>query len=630
MRAVTLRQRVTRDERGAFAVLFAVMIVMLLTLAALGTDLGNAISRKTDTQNQADFAAFDAGQKYPLDIASGSALTASSPVVIDVAASLNKNQPEDDDSPCWRNVPVDCITPNQLVNTNLADGEVRYADGGLQVVAPLARVDFGFANVFGTSGTSVQSAATVNVFSPGPRVLPMFAVSGCDYGHEALIDAGSDDAYIPDNLAFPGKTGTPTLTDSPAVEIHEVGSGQKVDVMTPGGGPYRVWVYASNWRNTWRVGFFRNDGSNPEVTDLTGIRTTAGTVVTGSLTGSGAYVIDVPSNVVATKAVWWIRAWGGDNSGQTDWVGPGSDPAGGNEWSRVGPQGSDAGAQPVRVGDAEFPCDSASSAGNFGTLSLPNSDATSSNEIAYNIANGLDPDLNLVVHKDADSTGRCVNGTNKAVESWRNGGTVVTNPDTNCVGGDTGALTLSDAMDGFFTWSGNKGLLANGRAGTKTADGCGPNGGGYRSVDPSGPTQYLFNDDRLSCFLLPGKTLDMVDTASTSVTVAFTDAIYDSPRFAWVPILKSQPLGGTPSPCNATNECYSIVDFRPAFITDETEASTDTSSDATLENGLDFQGGDNLKAISVFFFNWRALPRGEDAPVIDYLGVGDPIVHMIN
>ena len=49
-----------RDERGAYAVLFALLSTVLFGLAALGVDLGNLYQRKAETQSQADLAATSA------------------------------------------------------------------------------------------------------------------------------------------------------------------------------------------------------------------------------------------------------------------------------------------------------------------------------------------------------------------------------------------------------------------------------------------------------------------------------------------------------------------------------------------------------------------------------------------
>jgi hypothetical protein len=617
-------QRIRRhpDERGAYAILFALMTVMLLSVAALGTDLGNAISRHTDTQNQADFAALAAGQQYAVEIASAAAGSpVSAAVAAEVASSFNSNQPQDDGRACWRD--RNCVSAGQLTDCPptptaacLANGEARYVGSNrLQVIAPQARVDFGFANVFGADGTSVNSAATVGAFSVGPRILPMFAVSGCDWGREALIDTGADEDFVPDGLASGDQTGPPKLADLD-VTIYN-GIGDTVETMVPGEGPFRIWLQGVQWNKTWKIGFFRDNGDAPVTVDVDSIhtRTTAGATAPVPLDTNGiAYEFDVPPEVLDHEEVWWIRAWGGKNT-VTD-----AD----NKWSRVAPSGTDGGARPVTVGESVLECASESDAGNFGTLSIPRTDAwdTSANQIPANIALGLDDAISLRKHPHPTANGgMCMDGDiYDSHKSWSNPHGQFSKP-TNCVGSDTGELTNSDALAGFITWgsSGNGGLLSN----KATKSGCGPNGGGFRNIDPSGPAEYNINDDRLSCFLLEGKHLGDVDSADYSGGPAFSADMVNSPRFAWVPVLTGSPEGGTSALPGQPG--YSIIDFRPAFITDESATES-----ASSDNGIEFDHGDNIARISVFFFNLDALPREGDFELIDFLGVGVPIPHLVD
>ena len=55
-----------RDERGAYAVMFALLATSLFGLAALGVDLGNVYQRKAETQSQADLAATSAAARLPV------------------------------------------------------------------------------------------------------------------------------------------------------------------------------------------------------------------------------------------------------------------------------------------------------------------------------------------------------------------------------------------------------------------------------------------------------------------------------------------------------------------------------------------------------------------------------------
>jgi len=74
---IRLKRRLRRrTQSGAVAVMFGLLVVVLMSLAALGTDLGNQISRHTDTQRQADFGAFAAAQQMNTTAAAGTPVSA--------------------------------------------------------------------------------------------------------------------------------------------------------------------------------------------------------------------------------------------------------------------------------------------------------------------------------------------------------------------------------------------------------------------------------------------------------------------------------------------------------------------------------------------------------------------------
>lgn len=601
-----------RDDRGAMAIMFALVAVMLMTVAALATDLGNAWSRKTDTQNQADFAAYDVAIRHP-DLVTNAPLGALGPGVLctEINSRLQANQPQDDDAIPTINV---CNGAG-----NRADGhaEMITTPGGqkaLRVATPTARVDFGFANVFGVEGREVLSDAAVGVFTAGPRVLPMFAVSGCDYSDQTLIDFGADEEFVP-TLSHAGENGAPRLE---GIQAQSIATGSWVDVTTvkQGEGPFRVRLTATQWNKTWRIGFFRGDGSEPIEVNVGSANVTngAGDPVTPpyDLDGVSLYV-DLPAGVLDHEEVWWVRAWGG----RAD------EGAAQNAWSPVSE------AQPITVGEAVLRCGSESTSGNFGTLYVPR-ETTFTNpsmQIPANIARGLDgPALRMHPNPTAND-GHCSHNDAFGSKKSFTSPTLTISVPTNCLGSDTGTFTNQDAMQGLFTFESNTGLLSA----KSTAPGCGPNGGGLRHVVVNGAgtgNDYFINDDRLSCFLLDGRSLAEVDQSVYSGGPAFSKEVFESPRFAYVPVLKHSAAGGGTAAGGQPG--YSIIDFRPVFITDETEASDWDSSDATEENGINTADNGNVHEVNVFFFNIASLPNDDDVPVIDYLGVGKPVVRLID
>ena len=100
--------------------------------------------------------------------------------------------------------------------------------------------------------------------------------------------------------------------------------------------------------------------------------------------------------------------------------------------------------------------------------------------------------------------------------------------------------------------------------------------------------------------------------------------IFDSPRFFYVPVFAIQPAFG------GSNR-YSIIDFRPAFITDELVAPSTTKGvhTASDDNGIVFHSN-KIEQLDVIFFNVNTLPNETEDSLIDFLGVGRRIVRMID
>jgi hypothetical protein len=313
--------------------------------------------------------------------------------------------------------------------------------------------------------------------------------------------------------------------------------------------------------------------------------------------------LDIPDAVAQTETVWWVRVFNG------------TDAAG--KWS---PKDE---ALPIRVGTSVLECDAGSLAGNFGTLKFPRTDVPTSSEIPANIAKGLQAPLTATVHDWAianpASAGMCTNGVNGAIVS---SGTSLL-PGTNCVDTDTG-LPAQFATEGLVT--GNSASYGVGTLRTaNTTPGCSPNGGSNnRNLSlPGGP--YSINDDVLTCFFTNGST-SLQDIAKSSYNggIVLSPKIFSSPRFLWVPVLAIQPTTGG-------SQTYSIIDFRAAFVTDETTTSTATkgSKTGTNDNGIIVQGSD-IKQLKVVFFNSKALPHEGDFPLIDYLGTGQRVIRLLD
>lgn len=574
-----------RRESGAVAVLVAILSIVLFGVAALAVDLSNAFVRKRDVQRQADFGALSGGAELGAE-KSG---TVPSAVVDAVRDQLNgtsqMNLVQDDEDG------LTSVTSADLVDADLYNGDVRFVSDGLQVTAPQVQVSFSFARVLGFDTTDVLAKATVGLFTPG-TVMPVYAVQGCDWGSQPITDPASGDTPVIPPLAHD--------TDTNATQLASVAltkDGVPITEIAVNASGVTATLSGKDFDKITMVGFFRSDD------------TTDGAVVTQSAftpthdatgytkSGTGSIEFTIPDTVTALEKAWYIRVY---SAGSV------------NKWS------ARAKAIPLRVGSAILECNSESSDGNFGSLKLPRTDVPDSGWLPVNMSAGLQAPLSLAVHAGADASGQCVNGLGGAVESVK--------PNllegTNCVDTDTG-LPANDATDGLVTGSnGFPGALVASSSSTVDALGCAAQGGSDSYAILPGKK---INNDVLSCFLTDGASLATIVDKNFSGDPVLHPAIYDSPRFFWQPILAVEPTSGG-------SARYSIIAFRPAFLTDEV-VSTSTvrgSTNATPENGIKTHGG-QIKQIRVVFFNADALPASDNArKTSPYLGTGPKILRLIH
>jgi hypothetical protein len=575
-------RREEAHEQGAVAVLVALLCVVLFSVSALAVDLSNAFVRTRDVQRQADFAALAGGA----DLSTERSGTVPSAVVNAVRDQLNgdagMNLPQDDAGQT-------AVTASDLVDADLTNGEVRFANGGLQVIAPEVRVDYTFARIMGFDQGNLSREATVGLFSPGMGVMPVYAVSGCDYGLQPITDPASGaDPTIPP-LAHDSDSNATTLTSVTPQEVALHATGVSIEVV------------GKDFVDVTKVGFFRSDDDDPDLVEEV-VATDFSPPQPGGYTknGKGSVTVTVPDAVAGTEKAWYIRVYSANV----------------NEWSARQT------AQPFRVGEAVLECTSDASDGNFGTLKLPrNTPTQDSSWLPVNFADGLEAPLSLAIHENSAADGLCSDGVNGAVVSVKPN----LREGTNCVDTDTG-LPANVATDGLINGSsGYPGRLAATESSTSEGGGCAPDGStAPRTV--STPGNKTINDDVLTCFLTDGST-SLYDIARPDYSggAKLSPDIYDSPRFYWQPVLKAEPANGSSSK-------YSIIDFRPGFITDESvlPGSIQNSGTATADNGILIQGN-QIKQLKVVFFNADALPAHDSGQVLSpFLGVGPKILRLID
>ena len=596
-----LRRR-RRDEGGAVAIVYALLAVMLMSMAALGTDIGNEVNRHTLTQTQADFGAFAGGAKMTSNGRVGQAPSAA--VLNAVVASMNANAPQDD------NGGVATITAAQLTDGSLNNGEVRYTSDGLQVVAPRHWVSFGMARIMGFNGTNVYADATIHAFSPGLRVMPAFAVQGCDYGLQTLADpSGGQATSVVPTLAFPTETNDTQLQSPLGLKNS---SGTTVSTFPLNSTGNTIDVNAAKWNQSSYIGFFRSDDTTPSA--IVTVPVPGAPYGTGQGTTS-VRTITVPNSVTSVETVWWVRVYNGTSTTPTS--NPPRTGAGSETWS------TQSEALPVVVGAAALQCISGPTAGNFGTVKFVRDDVQAANFLPADIANGLEKPLVPNVLSPAPANGLCDANTPGAyISDVPTPGLI---PGTNCVDTDTG-LSAQVATQGliqggtFDNGTPYSGLLTS----APTTPGCDPNGGSNQYPVNINNVAYKLNNDVLTCFFTNGTTsIGDIAKSTYSGGPVLDPSVLASPRFFFVPVLQVQPTSGGSGK-------YAIVDFRPAFITDEqaTSSSIKGSHTGTASNGLTIQGND-IKQLKVVFFNFDALPHDAGKNVMDYIGVGTPIIRLV-
>lgn len=391
-----------RNERGAYAVLFAVLTSLLFAVAALGIDMGNTMARKSDVQGQADFAALAAGATMTSSPTSG---RPSAGTLAVITKSLNDNYPLN--RPCGTH----CVTSAMLVDASMTNGDARFTADGLKVTAPNNWVDFGFARSMGYDGTDVSASATVGLFSPGYGPAPFYATAACGMGIQTLKDNSA-------GLSIP--VTVPPLWD-PAEGDTNVASGVTLSRGQVGWKQYGVPLTvkttpSGSMTHMVKIGFFLSDRSAPVTVDIP--------------LGSSQADIIIPNAVVDVQDLWYVRVFDG------------------TKWSARSK------ATTLQVGAAVLSCDPGSSSGNFGTLDLPGWTGSQNDQIALNIAKGPKPPMSLAVYPDPKPTGTCPLGA--AATVYQSG---VPLPGTNCAVTKPG-LSSGAVTDGYLSGvSGNLGRL---------------------------------------------------------------------------------------------------------------------------------------------------------------------------
>ena len=628
------------DESGATAVLVALMATVLLSVGALAIDLGNAFVRQRDTQSQADFATLAGVPALP---ATTTTTSATDPAIIAAAAYLYRNQPQNDSGTPRR---TQAQLASDLVDQDRSNGEAYYGDFGsisptgnwsaalapnpsvneLTVVTPPALVKFGFAAVMGFKSTKVKSAATGALGSPAATsVAPMFAVNGCDYGPQSLTEpANGQQINTTPVLDYPSATANGSQASTTSIGTPAVVAPNKlprVEVNDPSTATFQV--KGGNLPSTTWVGFFRDTSIYPDAPTHLAYQLN-NTNFPGYSVNNGVGqlqfpIASIPAAVRSTPGAWYIRL------SSSAPVAPATEPV---QWSSAST------ALPFQVGDFTFRCVGASNSGNFGTLKLPRTDGNPSTWIPTNLANGLQRPLTLAKRPGSTlASGPFLCSPSDGPPTVYSSTSSLLSK-TNCVDTDPG-LTTNTTTAGLLG-SSPLGRLRKNSGKTSAAPynsghTCDPDGTSTSKTITAGSKTYgPLNNDVLTCYMTnPTMQLSTIASPSYAGPPVLSEAIYSSPRFFWVPVF------GTP-PSNGGSQHYTIIDMRPAFLSDQPLGATRANnsvcatptSPCTTYNGLGFTNA-GVNRLNVFFFNVKALPNiAGNAPTADYFGVGPKVATL--
>lgn len=541
-----------RDERGATAVLVAVLAVVLFMAGAIAMDMGHIYAKRSALQSNVDMAVLAAAAEIDgSNSCTAEAVAAATDYLTKAGNSVDGQ-----------------ITVDLTGAEGDDDGFIKCTGWRVDLWAPKAHAEFGMGKIAGVDGVDVPAFAAAEIKSPSQHFsLPMYAVSGCDFGSQQITDPPSSGG----NSATPSDL-TPdtqqhnqvsfTITSPSPAEVPAGTLTQSITVTAANANNAN-----QNMSGVTSVGFTKTSGEHFEVT----------TFITST---NGAITLSVPAGVLASSGVWWVRIYKD------------------SKWS----DGAN-GIQPFTVGDLLF-CNGSIS-GNFGTIKVARSDANPGSWVSMNIINGIQPVLEIYPGVT------CNDGVPPAVTSEQN-----PNDGTNCLGTDPG-FPNEEATEGLIEGNGS----SPGRLNDDTTGNCSRSGDSSRTAGTPGNPSVNLNDDLLSCFIIDGSSIqDVIDGAPGVLSAD----IFNSPRFFVIPVI---PVEAT----NGSSNFYPIIEFRPGFITNQGASATNAAPGSVdTYNGVVFQAG-HVESLRVILFDEAALPDfapavgGEGA----YTGSGTKVIVLV-
>ena len=440
----------------------------------------------------------------------------------------------------------------------------------VELWAPTAKVNLGLAKaVTSRSDIRVPAHAVAEVRSPRLGTLPFYATPTCSNGQQVLSTDSSGHASLP---VIPLTPSTGTLNSSNVTAL----SPTSTPVGTPASNLVITGTSFTSPTSVTAVGFTTASGDHFQVP------IGPGSAVIDSSTK--ITVVSVPSQVIAKDDIWYVRVLKGGNWSALD----------GNATS---------GVQKFTVGDEKLYCN-LSDKGNFGSLMIDRTPSISNKNtlVYYNTALGVDHELSTAPGAPS-APSFCTSGS----------GFVTAAVDgQNCLSMDTG-LPANALEDGMIT-----GTTPVGRLRKPATSPC------TRPNVTVG--SYSLNDDVLSCFFTTTSTrVGDVTGATYTGEPVISPAIFDSPRFVWVPIIAEPPSGASQN--------VSVQGFKPGFITDQPASGTSGSPGTVtgVPNGLTLSGT-KVREMRVWFIQPNALPSSSTAEghEVAYRGTGAKVIVLVD
>lgn len=411
----------THDERGAVALVSALVALVLLGVSALAIDVGHVYAKRAALQGNVDLAVLAAAAELDSAGACNAEVTAAA------IEYLEKDT----------NAVPDQVTLDLGGSAGDGDGFISCNNWRVELWAPTAHVDYGLARAVmdpetADEGVDVPAYAAAQIKSLSQTAtLPMYAVSGCDTGAQVLTDPppGPTPSSAPPAMSPVGTAEVRNLVITP----NEVES----DLIAPQGPVTLTGQIKGTGTRTGQMVFYNA---------TTGLTYPAGSAASlPSASGWSDFTLTaptVPQEVLDENGIWWVRLQ--VVSGTT------------TTWS---PSDVSSG---FTVGDLLF-CDGAVS-GNFGTLRVARTDVPNGAWVEMNIIKGLMPQLAI----NPSSVVPCspVDSDHTPVSP------------TDCLSTDPG-FPNEAATDGLVNGSGS----TPGRLDADTAPGCDRNGGDDRTSD---------------------------------------------------------------------------------------------------------------------------------------------------